>query len=482
MRLYAELGTMEAGPLAALALCLHAEGGLNLAGNSADERAVVSQWAAERRKPAVELSTMSGIGATKAQITVNHNHTLRKALEEAERQLAPARTEAESAQVSRQGVSVSSTSITTHNTFGVSLRDRWDGAHALAEGQASPEEEAIVLGDLQSHWDANACDQFIADAERLLARVNAAQDMVIPSAPSSASPRPNTELTEVNSSKAIRIVTNTYLRPEPMRNKLQRQLEAVPPAHRSPLSQHTTLCTLKSLWVQLKRLCEHPASTTHMRTIRAKLPNNTRDKLWRTTTQNAILTMQGRHDNTAHSPPSGRSVDTRRPPSTVPSGENLRQAEGEHHNAPPVFVVDANLTNALKYNPTTAGEKYSVIANYAGNAFGPYTEAKTARLHRVPSAGRSTTRRSASEHVAGPVQAHRDGAIHQDRDHVATGLHAEKNAITVDDPGSHQATQIGRLPLVRNAIGTERTLLAQKSNSRILSKVIQSLQSQSFIV
>ncbi|VDO37698.1 unnamed protein product [Heligmosomoides polygyrus] len=69
------------------------------------------------------------------------------------------------------------------------------------------------------------------------------------------------------------------MRPEPLRNKLQRQLEAVPPAHRSPLSQRTTLCTLKSLWMQLERLGEHPASVAHMRTIRTKFPNRTRDKV-----------------------------------------------------------------------------------------------------------------------------------------------------------------------------------------------------------
>ncbi|VDP49057.1 unnamed protein product [Heligmosomoides polygyrus] len=340
---------------------------------------------------------MSTIGATKAQITKTVN-TLRKALEEAERQLAPA----------PDGRRASTDE----------LEDRWEGEHALAEGQASPEEEASVLGDLQSHWDANACDQLMADAERLLARVKAAQDRSTPSAPSSALHRVNTagdtvnptyresglpaptgpiqyhymngefppfsatplglpsplrqdgaaqgqapptamyqapplsqrqadqyscnpnqyiklppfelpefsgemhsfpefwelftaavhnnnsvraitkflylrgklkgdalklisalQLTEVNYSEAIKILTNTYLRPEPLRNKLQRQLEAVPPAHRSPLSQRTTLCTLKSLWVQLERLGEHPASTTHMSTIRTKFPNNTRDKV-----------------------------------------------------------------------------------------------------------------------------------------------------------------------------------------------------------
>ncbi|VDP13040.1 unnamed protein product [Heligmosomoides polygyrus] len=36
-----EIGTTEVGPLAALALCLHAEGGLKLAGNSDDERAMM---------------------------------------------------------------------------------------------------------------------------------------------------------------------------------------------------------------------------------------------------------------------------------------------------------------------------------------------------------------------------------------------------------------------------------------------------------
>ncbi|VDP10342.1 unnamed protein product [Heligmosomoides polygyrus] len=87
------------------------------------------------------------------------------------------------------------------------------------------------------------------------------------------------QLTEHNYSEAIKILTNTYMRPERLRNKVQRQLEAVPPAHKSPMSQRTTLCTLKSLWMQLERLGEHPASAAHMRTIRTKFPNLTRDKV-----------------------------------------------------------------------------------------------------------------------------------------------------------------------------------------------------------
>ncbi|VDO33484.1 unnamed protein product [Heligmosomoides polygyrus] len=324
---------------------------------------------------------MSTIGATKAQITKTVN-SLRKALEEAERHLAPAPDGSRASPDESTG-SGREFNINYHAQYIRSLlkrlEDRWDGAHALAEGQASPEEEASVLGDFQSHWDANACDQLMADAERLLARVKAAQDMGIPSAPSSALSRSNTEveafnrtqgesglpappipiqqhymngafppsaatpmglpsplrqdgaaqgqapptavyqapppsqlqadqysynsnqyiklppfelpdfsgeihsfpefwelftaavhnnnsvpaitkflylrgklkgdalklisalqLTEVNYSEAIKILTNTYLRPEPLRNKLQRQLEAVPPAHRSPLSQRTT--------------------------------------------------------------------------------------------------------------------------------------------------------------------------------------------------------------------------------------------------
>ncbi|VDP10341.1 unnamed protein product [Heligmosomoides polygyrus] len=117
---------------------------------------------------------MSTIGATKAQITKTVN-TLRKALEEAERQLAPAPdggrvSPDESTRCRREF------NINYHAQYIRSLikrlEDRWEGAHALAEGQTSLEEEASVLGDLQSHWDANACDQLMADAKRLLARVN----------------------------------------------------------------------------------------------------------------------------------------------------------------------------------------------------------------------------------------------------------------------------------------------------------------------
>ncbi|VDP05142.1 unnamed protein product [Heligmosomoides polygyrus] len=43
IQLCEELGTTEIGPLAALALCLQAKGGLKLAGNSDDERAMAAQ-------------------------------------------------------------------------------------------------------------------------------------------------------------------------------------------------------------------------------------------------------------------------------------------------------------------------------------------------------------------------------------------------------------------------------------------------------
>ncbi|VDO74031.1 unnamed protein product [Heligmosomoides polygyrus] len=71
------------------------------------------------------------------------------------------RTEAEPARTSRQEASVDSTSTTTLNTARASLvgSRNVEKMRALAEVQAFPEEEASVLGDLQSHWDANACDQ-----------------------------------------------------------------------------------------------------------------------------------------------------------------------------------------------------------------------------------------------------------------------------------------------------------------------------------
>ncbi|VDO32307.1 unnamed protein product [Heligmosomoides polygyrus] len=276
------------------------------------------------------MSTMSTIGATKAQITKTVN-TLRKALGEAECQLAPAPNGSRVSPGESTGNECEFN--TTHSIFKhyhaqyirsflKRLEDRWDGAHALAEAHR---------GQL---------------------------------------------------SEAIKILTNTYLRSEPLRNKLQRQLEAVLPAHRSPLSQGTTLCTLKSLWLQLERLGEHPASTTHMRAIRTKFSNNIRDKVgeMRSTGDNwdvntllfaldkvidRLEVMEDNHperiharlDNTAHAPPSGRSVDARRPPSTAQLGETVRQTEGEHDGAPSVFVVNTNLISALEYNPTTAGEK-----------------------------------------------------------------------------------------------------------------------------
>ncbi|VDP64016.1 unnamed protein product [Heligmosomoides polygyrus] len=98
---------------------------------------------------------------TKARIRKNIN-TLRKALEEAEHQIATApdsnRASPDESTGSKRGFN-----INYHAQYSQSLlrrlEERWKDAHALAEGQASPEEEASVLGDLRSHWDANACDQ-----------------------------------------------------------------------------------------------------------------------------------------------------------------------------------------------------------------------------------------------------------------------------------------------------------------------------------
>ncbi|KAK6059504.1 hypothetical protein COOONC_02867 [Cooperia oncophora] len=86
------------------------------------------------------------------------------------------------------------------------------------------------------------------------------------------------ELSADNYQEAINLLHNTYNRPDVLRNKLFEQLEAIAPANETPLAQRTTLCKIKSLWLQLKNLKEQPGATGTMRLIRAKFPQSTRQK------------------------------------------------------------------------------------------------------------------------------------------------------------------------------------------------------------
>ncbi|RCN36869.1 hypothetical protein ANCCAN_17244 [Ancylostoma caninum] len=89
----------------------------------------------------------------------------------------------------------------------------------------------------------------------------------------------NFQPTAENYEEAIRIILNTYNRPEVLRNKLWDKLMAQPKASASVTSQRVTLCGIKAIWAQMQKLSEHPAATGTMKVIRSKFPDRTREKV-----------------------------------------------------------------------------------------------------------------------------------------------------------------------------------------------------------
>ncbi|VDO38741.1 unnamed protein product [Heligmosomoides polygyrus] len=87
------------------------------------------------------------------------------------------------------------------------------------------------------------------------------------------------QFSESNYHTAVQILRSTYMRPEVLRIRLFDQIEAVPPAKDTPMSQRTTLCTIKALWLQLEKLGEQPGTTGMILTIRSKFPHRTNDKV-----------------------------------------------------------------------------------------------------------------------------------------------------------------------------------------------------------
>ncbi|RCN42636.1 peptidase family A16 [Ancylostoma caninum] len=86
-------------------------------------------------------------------------------------------------------------------------------------------------------------------------------------------------LTENNYQETVSLLLNTYNRPDILRNRLWEELEALPQSSDTPITQRTTLCKIKAIWVQLKKLEEQPDATGTMRLIRSKFPLHTREKI-----------------------------------------------------------------------------------------------------------------------------------------------------------------------------------------------------------
>ncbi|CAJ0588417.1 unnamed protein product [Cylicocyclus nassatus] len=85
--------------------------------------------------------------------------------------------------------------------------------------------------------------------------------------------------TAENYDDAVRTLTNTYGRPEILRNRLWDKLMQQSPASESPLSQRATLCTIKAIWSQLKHLKEDSSAIGTLKIICAKFPRRTREKI-----------------------------------------------------------------------------------------------------------------------------------------------------------------------------------------------------------
>ncbi|KIH54248.1 hypothetical protein ANCDUO_15607 [Ancylostoma duodenale] len=89
----------------------------------------------------------------------------------------------------------------------------------------------------------------------------------------------NFKLTAENYDDAVRIVTNTYNRPELLRSRLWDKLVEMQASLASAISQRTTLCSVKAIWSQLKHLDEDSSSIGTIKLIRAKFPPRTREKV-----------------------------------------------------------------------------------------------------------------------------------------------------------------------------------------------------------
>ncbi|CAJ0594271.1 unnamed protein product [Cylicocyclus nassatus] len=85
--------------------------------------------------------------------------------------------------------------------------------------------------------------------------------------------------TAENYEDAVRTLTNTYGRPEILRNRLWDKLMQLPPASDSPMSQRATYCTVKAIWTQLTHLKEDSSAIGTLKIIRAKFPRRTREKI-----------------------------------------------------------------------------------------------------------------------------------------------------------------------------------------------------------
>ncbi|EYC17956.1 hypothetical protein Y032_0029g1978 [Ancylostoma ceylanicum] len=89
----------------------------------------------------------------------------------------------------------------------------------------------------------------------------------------------NFQPTAQNYEDAVRILLNTYYRPEILRSRLWDKLVQQRASADSAISQRITLCAIQSIWSQMKHVAEDPSAIGTLKLIRSKFPSRTREKV-----------------------------------------------------------------------------------------------------------------------------------------------------------------------------------------------------------
>ncbi|RCN48385.1 peptidase family A16 [Ancylostoma caninum] len=89
----------------------------------------------------------------------------------------------------------------------------------------------------------------------------------------------NFQPTAQNYEDAVRVLLNTYNRPEILRSRLWDKLINQRASTDAPISQRTTLCAVQALWSQMKHVNEDASAIGTLKLIRSKFPKRTREKV-----------------------------------------------------------------------------------------------------------------------------------------------------------------------------------------------------------
>ncbi|KAL6730833.1 hypothetical protein Aduo_001766 [Ancylostoma duodenale] len=223
------------------------------------------------------------------------------------------------------------TSATIHRAVS-SLKSRWEAAQEFARENPGEHGELPFLDAIQDHWDASGLDRAMEEAETSLVPLDVAvkllptpeavsvsafslsdnqgQNFISPNAPAFEQPLklPAFELPEFNGEidafpqfwdlfatavhnntsvpptaqnyeDAVRILLNTYHRPEILRSRLWDKLIQQRPSADSAISQRITLCAIQAIWSQMKHVTEDASAIGTLKLIRCKFPSRTRERV-----------------------------------------------------------------------------------------------------------------------------------------------------------------------------------------------------------